>query len=344
MEYRAMVKKWIFLGLLITLKAQAESFTEGPVEPFSAEIENILLHSGTDKPLNTDLSKESQAEPALLEFAPPILEEARHQAFNHLLHKKLYSSFPQVLSVPSTLKSLSEEKQILFSLFLESDEIPPYIHTGKEFASGSKESSTDFSFYQAAFEEYKARYQANKAEGALGLGILYREGLGVEKSSVKALSYFEEAASLNDPLALTSLGFFYHTGEMTAQNRSQAIQYYKNASKSDQGGIATALLAEILLLNPSTLEEEEEGRFYLNQSLDKGTPYAFVVEAYHMLHQPHATSITVEVSILKEALALIKKAAEKGVNVKNFQEDVEEKLNWKSRYLESEGSPIDKGE
>lgn len=302
------MQKLAILGFLNVCSALSLYAAEESQDNFPEEIEQILLHSGTDA-FDKKLVDSS--------FVPTVLlNESRQQVFNTYLQRQVMSAFPQVLRNPSHQSFLDEDKQILFSTFLQNDETPPYLHLFKE--SSFKESSAKDSFYKAAFEEYQTRYKSDKAAGALGMGILYAQGWGVEKSLEKALSYFTEAAYNQNPVALTVLGYFHHSGKNTQPDRVQAIEYYQHALDHFQDNTACALLAEILLLSPQNSDDQIKGQHYLEQALAHNVPYASLIQAHHLYQQllkyPQDFTVQTQHETLNQALKWLEKAARQGLN------------------------------
>ena len=65
------------------------------------------------------------------------------------------------------------------------------------------------------------------------LGVLYMEGLGVEKDYKKAFEYVSQAVADNDPVALDNLGTMYLLGHGVGQDYAKAFELF---SKSAEGG------------------------------------------------------------------------------------------------------------
>ena len=70
------------------------------------------------------------------------------------------------------------------------------------------------------------------------LGVLYTDGLGVEKDLKKAFEYFNQAAAENDPVALDNLGNTYLLGLGIEKDYAKALELF---SKSAEKGCVNAL-------------------------------------------------------------------------------------------------------
>lgn len=63
------------------------------------------------------------------------------------------------------------------------------------------------------------------------LGLLYREGWGVEKNYAKSIDYFKQGIKLDNPLAMFYLGYMYEEGKGCATDYPSAIKLYQQARK-----------------------------------------------------------------------------------------------------------------
>jgi len=63
------------------------------------------------------------------------------------------------------------------------------------------------------------------------LGLLYREGWGVEKNYTKAINYFKQGIKLENPLAMFCLGYMYEEGIGCETDYPAAIKLYQQARK-----------------------------------------------------------------------------------------------------------------
>jgi len=62
------------------------------------------------------------------------------------------------------------------------------------------------------------------------MGILYKDGIGVEQDFDKALEYFEESAILNHDKALYALGYFYMKGlGSIEQDYEAAVSFFEES-------------------------------------------------------------------------------------------------------------------
>ncbi len=68
-------------------------------------------------------------------------------------------------------------------------------------------------------------------EAAILLGIMYEEGLGVERSDQKALSLYRTAADQGHAVAQNNLGFMYYNGKCVPQSHEEAAKWYLKAAE-----------------------------------------------------------------------------------------------------------------
>ncbi len=107
------------------------------------------------------------------------------------------------------------------------------------------------------------------ANAQYNLGVLYHQGLGVQKDTVKAMELYRVAASNNHPEAQYNLAIAYVEGVGTEYNPQIASVYFEQAAS---GGIVEAaynlgLLHENGLLGES---QPDEAIFWYTLAADKG--------------------------------------------------------------------------
>lgn len=107
-----------------------------------------------------------------------------------------------------------------------------------------------------AIELYKAAASLGHPEAQYNLGIAYIEGVGVKQNVAKAAHYFEEAATNDVMEASYNLGLIYENGLLGKQQPDEALFWYKVASSkgSLEGRQALESLAKELELNPSDVD------------------------------------------------------------------------------------------
>lgn len=86
--------------------------------------------------------------------------------------------------------------------------------------------------YQEAYKWYnKSALQGDK-DGLYGMGMLYMNGLGVEKNFQKAADYFRQSGDKGNPKAYTKLGVLYCSGGYGLESdTSLAIELWQKAAK-----------------------------------------------------------------------------------------------------------------
>ncbi|MGB1077241.1 MAG: SDR family NAD(P)-dependent oxidoreductase, partial [Bdellovibrionales bacterium] len=109
---------------------------------------------------------------------------------------------------------------------------------------------------QYAIDLYRAAAHVNHPEAQYNLGIAYIEGVGVSQDVARAAHYFEEAATNNVMEAAYNLGLIYENGLLGEQQPDEALFWYKVASSkgSLEGRQALESLAKKLELAPADVE------------------------------------------------------------------------------------------
>jgi len=90
--------------------------------------------------------------------------------------------------------------------------------------------------YGRALTLFSASAQGGDPEGMLGMGRIYRNGLGVERDEAKAIEWFTKAvntlnasAHQGDPRAFAILGVMFNKGVGYNQDKAKAKEYFKYA-------------------------------------------------------------------------------------------------------------------
>jgi TPR repeat protein len=63
------------------------------------------------------------------------------------------------------------------------------------------------------------------------LGVLYRDGKGVDQDYAKALEWFQKAADAGDATAMSNLGVLYRNGKGVAKDDAKAHGWFQKAAR-----------------------------------------------------------------------------------------------------------------
>lgn len=86
-----------------------------------------------------------------------------------------------------------------------------------------------FQQYEKAHRIWLGLAENGHAQAQFDLGIMFHNGLGLEKDEEMALYWFEKAASQNHADAENYLGAIHKTGRGVAQDIGKAQMYFKRA-------------------------------------------------------------------------------------------------------------------
>lgn len=100
---------------------------------------------------------------------------------------------------------------------------------------------------ETAFRWYHAAAEQGHAEAQYNLGIAYIEGIGVPYDALRAAGYFERAARAGVMEAAYNLGLIYENGLLGDTMPDKALVWYKTAS--DQGSPEAKAALEMLAKN-----------------------------------------------------------------------------------------------
>lgn len=85
--------------------------------------------------------------------------------------------------------------------------------------------------YAKAKIMYEALVAQNDTRAMNKLGVMYKNGLGVNQNNDSARYYFELASDLNNPKALFNLGLLYKNGDGVTQDFSKAFECFEKSLK-----------------------------------------------------------------------------------------------------------------
>jgi TPR repeat protein len=85
--------------------------------------------------------------------------------------------------------------------------------------------------FAQALPWYEKAAKSGDKKAQTSLGLIYKQGYGVEKNPVLALKWWKFAALQNDPGAQYDLATLYFTGEGVKQNDAEAAHWYKEAAQ-----------------------------------------------------------------------------------------------------------------
>ena len=85
--------------------------------------------------------------------------------------------------------------------------------------------------YEIAFTHYLKAAELGHLEAIFSVGSMYENGLGVLKSSSKAMLWYKKATLQNYAKAQNELGFMYAKGMGVTKNYKKGIYWYQQLSE-----------------------------------------------------------------------------------------------------------------
>ncbi|GAA7296788.1 sel1 repeat family protein [Helicobacter pylori] len=85
--------------------------------------------------------------------------------------------------------------------------------------------------YIQAKKYFEKACDLNNGRGCNNLGVLYRDGQGVEKNLTKAAQFCSKACNLNNSWGCGYLGFLYEYGQGVEKDLTKAAYFYSKACK-----------------------------------------------------------------------------------------------------------------
>ncbi len=186
--------------------------------------------------------------------------------------------------------------------------------------------------YKKAAYWFEEAANGGIANAAYNLGVLYHQGLGVDRSVESAMLWYKKAAQLDHPEAQYNLGIAHIEGIGVMYNPTQAADYFKGAAQ--QGVIEAAynlgLIYENALLG---IAKPEEALHWYKIASDGGSPEAKI--ALNSLAR--ALDISIEdINRIAEGMRTLDKDDQNSpqvkVNLKNLTAQVQDFLTRAGLY------------
>lgn len=185
----------------------------------------------------------------------------------------------------------------------------PY-RIGKQYYYGQ---GTEIDFEEARIW-FEGASDAGNQYAQYALGNIYYNGNGVEKDFECAMEYYQKAALQSNPYAEYKLAKMYEIGEGTEKDSRFAENYYKRAYRhfeemlnEDSDDHLLYRLAMMSLNGQGTEINKVKGQEYLEQAAESGN-----INAKYQLAKFKME--TGDVKEIKDAILLLKEAADKGKN------------------------------
>jgi TPR repeat protein len=127
--------------------------------------------------------------------------------------------------------------------------------------------------YERAAQWFREAADNGVANARYNLGVLYHQGMGVERSIEDAIKWYTAAADLGHPEAQYNLGIAYIEGIGVPYDPSKASNYFENAAKSGitEAAYNLGLIHENGLLGQA---KPDEALMWYKTAADKGSPEA----------------------------------------------------------------------
>jgi TPR repeat protein len=81
-----------------------------------------------------------------------------------------------------------------------------------------------------AYKEFRAAAEEGHSDSQFNVGLMFEQGIGVEKDEKEAIVWYGKAAEQGNVLAQYNLAVLYENGRGTAVDFAQANEWYRKAS------------------------------------------------------------------------------------------------------------------
>jgi len=85
--------------------------------------------------------------------------------------------------------------------------------------------------YATALREWTPLAEQGHAKAQHNLGLMYRQGMGVEKDFTAAAEWYRRAAEQGIAIAQHNLGVLYYEGDGVEQDYTAAAEWYRRAAE-----------------------------------------------------------------------------------------------------------------
>lgn len=143
------------------------------------------------------------------------------------------------------------------------------------------------SLFAEAAKWYELAARQGLAEAQNNLGVMLKDGQGVERDEAKAAEWFRRAAQQGNVLAESNLGWMFHGGRGVEQNYDSAHYWYRKAAL--QGHASAQNNLGLLYRDGLGLPQDSDtARYWFSLAAEQGLRQA--------LHNLEAINLSVDVS------------------------------------------------
>jgi len=148
-----------------------------------------------------------------------------------------------------------------------------------------------------AYQEFLAAAEEGHADSQYNVGLMYEQGIGVEKDEKEAVAWYGQSAAQGNSAAQYNLGVLYENGRGTEIDYAKANEWYRKASVQGdalaignlgmlymrgQGVKENKIAGVALLLISATRDPSPENHARQNIATTRGLTTAMIVEAQEL--------------------------------------------------------------
>jgi TPR repeat protein len=126
---------------------------------------------------------------------------------------------------------------------------------------------------QKAVQLFLKAAEIGSLEAKWNLGLIYKDGIGVERNMEEARRWFEVAAGNGHPLAQYNLGLMYLMGSGGDADLNKSIEYFTMSAESGNPDAAFGL-GELYLIGDAVTKSEEKALNWFMVAAEAGHPRA----------------------------------------------------------------------
>ena len=118
--------------------------------------------------------------------------------------------------------------------------------------------------YEVAYEAWLPFAEQGDAMAQYNMGLLYRDGLGVDKDPEQALQWFMRAGAQGDPVAQVEVGDLYAGVALGLADYKSAAEWYRQAAEQGDA-VAQRKLGELYQRGRGVDKDEELAAYWLGE-------------------------------------------------------------------------------
>lgn len=157
----------------------------------------------------------------------------------------------------------------------DADSMYQFAHMVQNGLGGDKNEALANEWFAKAYVAMEQQMKkAANPHSAYWLGVMLQKGVGIEKNLPKALSFYEQSASLGHPRAQILAAIMYRDGVGCTKDNAKALAWFEKAATHGDCGAMMEIAFAYLQGKQSYPQNTAKALEYLNKAAQLNDPYA----------------------------------------------------------------------